>query len=1082
MLKGEFSKGNHTFVIRGEDTLSSFEGELTSSKKEDMTSLVGGFESDLTEIPFVISNNKIKYKVVTLQGGNWIEGLQEANVIFAYLGALFQHAKRLCDTKSIVSGEFSEQDVYGLTRKAFDPFAKQIYKLKGLGEVHLVLGRVVYMSVKTSYGALDIEEVNETYVPISWSGVLGYSVGFRCDSESLGIDVVKSAVNRDVRKEEGVCQTLEDVIALHPEKQLKWLRTMRYHIVTDDTVDEVIESFMQHEGIIAFDTETTGLRINFKSLTGDGDYLVGIVLSKEVGEGYYFPLRMKRMHNLCDGDHYYVMEKYFRKLLETKELVVHNASFDWKVAYLYGIVPNIVHDTMSLMQLTLVDAKKIGVLNLKALQKELLGLDVIELSDLVQGSWGDGQITFDDLSLELVRLYACADTDGTLRLLQYAQKHTLLETYGCEQVYNIEVVFSQAVGYQEFYGHHFDVKTLPLLREDTETEIVESMGRMRELLGDADFNPSSPQQLQKALYTTFRFPAQYDRVTGRLTTNKTALAILKDMSEGKETDGAEFIKELLRYREYTGVSKLLLNLSESLTADGYGFSSVYQYGAITGRVSTKSPNYQSYNNAVKKHVTPRPGYGMADADFSAVELRVMLCMANEREVVKKMYDPEFDIHAFKAAQMYGVPIEMVTKEMRQAAKAFNFGLPYGMGDSTLGFKIHKNYTADAKADAKRLRGYYFKDFPHLQTFFKDVQEQAVADMRTATLFGRARTYTEGMETSSIRRYGGNHKIQGTAADIYKLGVGNLFKRLVKEHLLGDVLMSSYVHDEVLLEYRKNLDRFKFLALFREEFQPVVEGWCPLYTGFGFGRTWYEAKSVEVPVGLQDQWIAIAKGEKVDWIDANVQAYGVDEFCDYVPKAIKEWEARYVEEALTSKEQAGRPLSGAVIKKLLGVVQGNLGVYTGEDKKEIEESLVRNRFQEDFDILVGAFCNIRGVDRERVTRVACVLNEGEAIKSVLTPEDKGEAPSYGVLEVIAETISLVGVFIDEGDKLMIVDLGIPYIDTLIKQEIDKGFNENDLDYVLCFFDRENKKLYETKTVVGGKLAEVIMKYRMISNMQ
>ena len=259
---------------------------------------------------------------------------------------------------------------------------------------------------------------------------------------------------------------IEDVIKAHPNKEFSWLLGKDYRIVDDEHLDEICKYIMDWDGYVYYDTETTGLNINFKSRVGQADQLVGIVLSVKYGESFFFPTQMKSIKNLCNGDHWYFMEHYMRPILEGKQLVAHNMTYDWKVAYIYDINANIVHDTMALIKLTIGAEVKDYPMGLKENAKTLLGRDSLELSDLLKDDeWGESDIKFWDLPYELVRLYACADTDNTNGLLQYALQSDLLTKYNAKKVYEIEIAFSFAVSYQEFFGHRIDVSNLAVVRK-----------------------------------------------------------------------------------------------------------------------------------------------------------------------------------------------------------------------------------------------------------------------------------------------------------------------------------------------------------------------------------------------------------------------------------------------------------------------------------------------------------------------------------------------------------------------------------------------------------------------------------------
>lgn len=589
----------------------------------------------------------------------------------------------------------------------------------------------------------------------------GVKSGIRFNEEYLGFPLKPQLDLSSLKVDNGMYTCIEDIVAAHPDKEFSWLLKKNYHIVSDDNLEEVCNYIMNWDGYVYYDTETTGLNINFKSRIGQADQCVGVVLSVKYGESFYFPMQMKKIPNLCNGDHFYFMEHYMRPILEGKELVAHNMAFDWKVGYIYDINCNIVHDTMALIKLTIGAERKNYPMGLKENAKLLLNRDSLELSDLiVDNSWGETDIRFWDLPYELVRLYACADTDNTNGLLQYAFQADLLAKYNAKKVYEIEIAFSYAVAYQEFYGHRIDINNLDKMREELGENQVKCMKEMEKIIGH-EFNPNSPRQLTQILYGELGIPEQISRKTGRPTTDKETLKKLAEITDAEDNIKYPFCALLQEYRVYEGVRKIVDKFPEHVTEDGYVFSHVMQYGTTTGRVSINTPNYQSYNDPIKKNVVPRPGFWMFDTDYSSVEYRVLGNMVGNKKIMENFKDPDFDYHAYQAAHMYGVPYSAVTKKLRKAAKGINFGLPYGMGDESLGIRVFGEASPENTRKAAALRTAYFKGQEDIRDWFEFHRNRGINEGFTETYFGRRRYYhREDFSVNAIRRQAGNQVIQG----------------------------------------------------------------------------------------------------------------------------------------------------------------------------------------------------------------------------------------------------------------------------------------------------------------------------------
>lgn len=1002
--------------------------------------------------------------------------------LFCQLGATLRYFKAHCTTKNIdgftglklASGEFEPEEYTTYTIPGADG--------KVLAKVKLRLGSIFELHGDTPLFSIDlVDDVmldNEVY-PTFKNGV---QKGFANTEEYLGFEVPKQTVMQ-INSLGGMYTTLDEVIQAHPEKEFSWLREMDYKIVTDDILQEVCDYIYNYDSKVYFDTETTGLNINFKSRVGQADQCVGIILSVVDGESFFFPMQMKAIKNLCGGDHFYFMEHYMRRILEGKELVAHNMAFDWKVAYIYDINANIVDDTLALYRLTIGAERPDMSVGLKELTSMFLHRDAIELDDIiVDGDWGENDIKFWDLSGELVKYYACADTDDTRGIYQYAVQNDLLTEYNAHKTYEIEIAFSLAVAYQEFYGHLFDVNKTELLRKEIMSNIDRLYNQMCEIIGH-EFNPNSSPQLLKILYKELGIPEQISRKTGRATTDKETLQKLSEITDIEGNTKYPFVKMLLEYRVNEGVRKIIDKFPEIATQDGYLFPGVKQYGTTTGRVSIKEPNYQSYNNPVKKEIIPRPGYYMFDTDYSSVEYRVLGNMSGNTMIKDSFYDPDFDYHTYQAARMYGVPYSSVTGKLRKAAKGINFGLPYGMGDESLGVRIFGEKSDENTRKASALRKSYFKGQEDIEVFFQNARDSGVANGYTETYFGRRRYYNRArFSTSSIRRQAGNHVIQGTAADVYKLAVGRVFKRICKEGWLGKVLLTGFIHDELLGEVSVDIDPMKWLKVLREEFEVKIADaqgnpWCPLYMGFGWGRNWYEAKSTEIPIKLQWEFV-----EKYGDTGYPKWHGNVADFCDSVPELLRVFEIEDCTKQLLSEEAQGKEIKPALNSAILGVLKEDSihykdvlndetlrsvyhiqGTITDAEGNTITDVPKTSDTQEAIDY----FCMLHNVDRSKVNVLSIeevdLSSQGGSIdmsdSSSDYEEDDEEALRKQREQLINDRIQTLGMYVDY-DNHIITGLVMPsqWMGILKQHVVPKG--TSDLNCELMLIDFANQKKYTT----------------------
>lgn len=1137
MLSGKITyyKNNKRFVydVDATDTSENFSMYMTSGNydaimlmsnpefKEDPDAL---WERSVT-VKLAKVDVQTKTKVAEVDGKQKNVKCQVNADFFCRLASIIRYCKVNCNT-------FTEKGYTGLQLASgeFEAMSEKSYILKFpldesrvLAEVTLNYGDLVSISAHTDDFDIELYSNTGKEERVFYKPKNAWSSGIRLDSEYLGFQlkeqVIPSAVSSD-----GMYHSIEDIIAAHPDKEFKWLLGKDYRIVTDETLEEVCKYIMNWDGLVYYDTETTGLKINFMSRTGQADQLVGVVLSVKYGESFYFPLQMKKIKNLCEGDHFYVMEHYLRPILEGKQLVAHNMSYDWKVAYIYGINANIIHDTMAILHLTLGAEIKDYKVGLKENAKLLLGRDSLELSDLIiDDSWGENDIKFWDLPEDLVRLYACADTDNTNGLLGYAMQNDLLGKYGANKVYEIEIAFSFAVAYQEFYGHRIDINNLDKMRDEIGKGQAKEMEEMVKIIGH-EFNPSSPKQLLTIMYGELGIPEQISRKTGRPTTDKETLKMLAELTDAEDNVMYPFVVHLQKYREYEGVRKIIDKFPEHVTQDGYVFSSVMQYGTTTGRVSINKPNYQSYNDPIKKNVIPRPGFWMFDTDYSSVEYRVLGNMVGNKKIMENFKDPDFDYHAYQASHMYNVPYSAVTKKLRKAAKGINFGLPYGMGDESLGVRVFGEASPENTRKAAGLRAAYFKGQEDIRDWFEFHRDKGVNKGYTETYFGRRRYYRRSdFSVNAIRRQAGNQVIQGTAADIYKTAVGRVFKRICREGWLGQVMFTGFIHDELLGEVSNDINPGVWLKALREEFEVKITNedgspWSPLYMGFGYGMSWYEAKSVELPIKLQ--WEIVDKyGETgfPDW-DGNGRA-----FCDKIPDMLRDFDVRDIRNQILDEASQGKEIKPTLNNQVLDCVQEDAKVYTEAISDYIQLSddymmitsenmsisdylnLVHDALCEYLDktvhiqdlykdadgkytdkfeaskqtqVALDEYCMLHGVDRSKVNLLDIEEYNGEhniAEASYIIGEDEVE-DSEAKLQRIKDTrIDTLGLYMDT-NKMEITLMALPqnymqFIQGKVNKE-SKGYNVWFKD-TLGYLNPEKKgALYQTKSYLKSEDVQII----------
>ena len=302
---------------------------------------------------------------------------------------------------------------------------------------------------------------------------------------------------------------------------------------------------------------------------------------------------------------------------------------------------------------------------------------------------------------------------------------------------------------------------------------------------------------------------------------------------------------VLQYRAFTKLKSTyvdgLLKLSDE---NGFIHTTLNQTVTVTGRISSAEPNLQNIpvrtelGRVMRKVFVPRDGeHLLVDADYSQIELRVLAHMADEKNMIDAFLKGE-DIHARTAAEVYGVPFDEVTPQMRSSAKAVNFGIVYGISD----FGLAKNIGVSRK-EAREFIEKYFARYPRIKEYMDSCVRQGHEQGYVTTLFGRRRNLPElsssNYQTRSFgERAAMNTPIQGTAADIIKIAMVRVADALRREGLEAKLILQ--VHDELIVDAPKD-EAERVSALLKNEMENAVRMQVPLTVEVKNGRSWYETK-------------------------------------------------------------------------------------------------------------------------------------------------------------------------------------------------------------------------------------------------
>lgn len=367
------------------------------------------------------------------------------------------------------------------------------------------------------------------------------------------------------------------------------------------------------------------------------------------------------------------------------------------------------------------------------------------------------------------------------------------------------------------------------------TELTEETGQIIYDEAGHTFNISSPKQLGTVLFEELGLPAKKKTKSG-YSTGADVLEELRNRSP--------IVDNVLKYRQYTKLnSTYVVGLLDKVAEDGRIHTCFRQTETRTGRISSTEPNMQNIpvrtelGSHMRKFFTADEGKILIDADYSQIELRVMAHLCGDKNMIEAFVNGE-DIHTSTAAQVFDMPAFMVTPEMRSAAKAVNFGIIYGIG----AFSLSKDINTSV-AQAKKYINEYLEKYPKVNEFMEATVENAKISGSVSTMFGRKRRVPELSSSNKILQAAGkriamNTPVQGTAADLIKIAMINVYNRLEAEKL--DAKLILQVHDELIVE-ASIADAERASEILGEEMRSVYSMSVPLAVDVNKGKSWYDAK-------------------------------------------------------------------------------------------------------------------------------------------------------------------------------------------------------------------------------------------------
>ena len=412
----------------------------------------------------------------------------------------------------------------------------------------------------------------------------------------------------------------------------------------------------------------------------------------------------------------------------------------------------------------------------------------------------------------------------------------LIETEQLELFNNIEMPLTEVIAEMQLNGIYVDKNELENFGNDLKVRIKELTEEIHELAGGIEFNISSTKQLGEVLFEKLQLPAQKKTKSGY----STSVEVLE-----KLVDKHPIIEKILEYRQLVKLDTTyvegLIPCINPVTHKIH--STFHQTVTATGRISSTDPNLQTIPTRLELGRKLRKVFKAADnnifidADYSQIELRVLAHISQDRNMIEAFNNNE-DIHKQVASKVFKVPYDKVTKEERSAAKAVNFGIVYGISDYGLGEQLHIS-----RKQAKEYIEQYLKKYKGIKEFMSNVVKESRERGYVETLFKRKRTVEElKSKNFNISHFGErvamNTPIQGTAADIMKIAMINVYKRLKNEKLQAKLILQ--VHDEIMLE-TPEVEKEKVKEIVKEEMENAAKLSVELKVDVEEGKDWYTAK-------------------------------------------------------------------------------------------------------------------------------------------------------------------------------------------------------------------------------------------------
>ncbi|MGV3698185.1 DNA polymerase I [Flavobacterium sp.] len=594
-----------------------------------------------------------------------------------------------------------------------------------------------------------------------------------------------------------------------------------YTIIQGDLGTRLFLQNLMNQTSVCFDTETTGI----DALNAE---LVGMSFSWEKGKAFYvpFPENQEEAQTLADK---------FKPFFENEgiEKIGQNVKYDLKVLSKYGIViKGKLFDTMIAHYLINPDMRH----NMDVLSETYLKYSPKSIETLI-GKKGKGQLSMREVALEDIKEYAAEDADITLQLKEVFSP--ILDKAETKKLFEeIEIPLIPVLAAMEMEGINLDEDFLKKMSVEMAKESSALEQKIYETAGEK-FNLASPKQLGDILFEKLKIGGakQKKTKTGQYATGEEVLSYLANDNE--------IVRDILEWRQMVKLQSTYIDaLPNQVDKKTQRVHTDYmQTVAATGRLSSNNPNLQNIpirterGRQIRKAFIARDeNHTLLSADYSQIELRIIAALSGEENMIKAFQNNE-DIHRSTAAKVFNVALDEVTKDQRSNAKTVNFGIIYGV--SAFGLS---NQTSLSRSESAALIDAYYKTYPKLKSYMSDQVDFARENGYVQTVLGRRRYLKDINSANAVvrgaaERNAVNAPIQGSAADIIKIAMINIYKKLSGENWKSKMLLQ--VHDELVFDVH-NSELEKIQPMIKYEMENAFKMAVPLEVEIGLGKDWLEA--------------------------------------------------------------------------------------------------------------------------------------------------------------------------------------------------------------------------------------------------